>query len=139
MFVFALVALAHATSSPSLGLTASGEAVFGEALNSAYRATSLGCELHATVPFRWNLEGKLSLGYRRLTNPDNTDDFLWYSPLSVTLGFVVPAGRATLFADLGPSYVLWGTTPTASPDQSPNGGNFGAVVEAGAQIGRAHV
>ena len=129
MFLFVWSSLALAADA-SIGLTAAGEAAFGESLNDNLRGTSLGGELYASFPLPMQLEGKVSVGYRRLSGID-TKEFLWYSPISATVGFAIPVGRASLFADLGPSYVVWASTPTDRKKIGPSGGNLGALIEGG--------
>lgn len=129
MVLFLWSSLAHAADT-SVGLMAAGEAAFGEALNDNLRGTSLGGELYVSFPLPVQLEGKVSVGYRRLSGI-TTEEFLWYSPISATVGFALPVGRASLFADLGPSYVVWASTPSDEPDQDNSGGNLGALVEGG--------
>lgn len=130
LLLWSSLALAGDTS---IGFFAAGEAAFGEALNDHFRGTSLGGELYTSFPLPLQLEGKVSVGYRRLTGIDTADEFLWYSPVSATVGFAIPAGRASLFADLGPSYVLWGGTPSTVEGIGSSGGNLGMLIEGGAR------
>lgn len=129
MFLCVLSSLARAADT-SVGVTAAGDAAFGEALNDNLRGTSLGGELYVSFPLPVQLEGKVSVGYRRLSGI-TTEEFLWYSPISATVGFVIPVGRASLFADLGPTYVVWASTPSDDEDVGQSGGNLGALVEGG--------
>jgi hypothetical protein len=117
-------------ASPSVGVAVSGEAVLGKALNDRFNATSPGLQLQASAPVFGVFDGQLTFGYRRLGGTQ-MDEYLWYSPLDLTVGVSLPVGEGAFFAHAGPSLVIWGTTPN---DSASSGGNWGAVAEVGARF-----
>jgi hypothetical protein len=123
MLLFASPSLAAA---PTVSVAVSGEAVLGGAINTRFRGSSIGGQVQGAMPYG-PLDLRLTLGYRRLGGTVMSE-YLWYSPVDLTVGLRLPVGRSTLFVHAGPSLVVWGATPN---DKASSGGNWGAVGELG--------
>ena len=90
-------------------------------------------EVFGVVPLPYSIEAKLSFGYRRLSGT-TADEWLWYAPVSATVGVALPYDQLTLLAGAGPSLVVWGATAAADPAAGASGGNWGVVAEAGGRV-----
>lgn len=118
----------------SLGLLASGEVIPGEALATRFRSAHVGVEAWAaTSPVARVVEGRVSIGYRRLGGTVGPE-WLWYAPVDLTVGVAAPTGPVTLLAHAGPSLVVWGATPSPLEGVGSSGGNWGVRADIGTRV-----
>lgn len=120
-----------------------GESVRDEAIARVYGGTSLAGEVVVSAGLPLGLEAGLSVGYRRLGGTAlsaegvpvaGASTYLWYAPVSATVGYGYDMGVVEAFANVGPSYVVWAEQPGTQTDVSYSGGKMGLLVEAGARV-----
>lgn len=134
MLVLALVSFASAATVPAVGVAASGEALLGAALPDHFQGSGIAVSAWGGFSLPYGLEGRLSLGYRRMGGTLVSTEWLWYVPVDLSVGVGLPVGKVTLLAYAGPSLVVWGTTPSDEAGIGASGGNWGVDADAGIRV-----
>jgi hypothetical protein len=144
--LFALAALASAADAPrpayaGVGASLVGEAVADATIGALYKDTSLSGEVEASLSLRYHLEAGMTAGYRRIGGSVAADDgtpggasWIWYAPVSLTLGATYPVGPVTLVASAGPSWVFFSEKPNGAASEATAGAKPGVLVQGGARI-----
>lgn len=142
--MLALVALAAAADAPvALGVQLTGEAVRDARIAVGYRGESLGLEGMGSAPLPWGgLEAAVTVGYRRLGGFKATEDgvlgteadWIWWAPLTLTVGKRAQLRGLSVSAEAGPSYVFWGSKPWNEPGVGYYGGKWGLLGELGVRV-----
>lgn len=142
--MLAFVALVAAADAPvALGVQLTGEAVRDEQIALSYRGESLGLEGMASAPLAWGgLEAIATVGYRRLGGFKTTEDgaqsteadWIWWAPLSLTVGKRAQLRGFSVSAEAGPSYVFWASKVWNEEGTGYQGGKWGVLGEVGVRV-----
>lgn len=143
----ALVSAVHAEEAPepvgaAVGLLLMAEAMDDAAIGRVYRNTSLSGEGRGALTFGSWLEAGVSVGYRRMAGLElsasgletTRSSWLWYAPLSATIGGAWTLRDLTAFANGGPSVVFWAEEAKPESGAGYSGGKLGFVVDAGLRM-----
>lgn len=121
-------------TAPGLGIRVTGEALTDEHIVEDYGPSTVAAELDATLPLTYGLEVGFQLGYGRFAGQETeAATWLWYAPISATIGAHKDFGSVDFYADAGPSYLLWGDKPSGG-EYKNSGGRIGILTELGTRI-----
>lgn len=144
--LLSITAALAAEDSGTIGIGArlSGELLSDRNLAMVYGSSSLSGEVYAVLPLPYHLELGAAVGYRRLGGnlvddtgtATNATSWLWYVPIQVTVGGQLPVGSISIFADIGPTVVMWEEEqpPELALGVGNSGAKLGLVVEGGARV-----
>ena len=119
---------------PGLGVRVTGEALTDENIVEDYGPSTVAGEIVATLPLPRGLEAGFQLGYGRFAGQETAAaTWLWYAPISATIGVHKSFRSVDLYADIGPSYLLWGDKPSGG-EYKNSGGRIGILTEVGTRI-----